>query len=166
MIMRGTSCSGKSTDLINQDIPQSCILSSDNLREIVLGDRSKQTGNDKIFKLMYDILESRLSNGCNLTAIDATNLKISDIKEPIRLAEQYGAKIVIHNIEPPSLEVLLKRNHNRFCKTGFLIPDHVFEKHIHRFHSCLPAFKEYEKEVGFDKFEVRTIPQTELTCHL
>lgn len=141
-LMRGVSCSGKSTWLRNQpDIHPSAILSSDYYRMVYFGDQSYQAGNKILFENIRSIIETRFKHWVERTYVDATHLKMADVKYYLELANLYSARVYVVDVgAPPSKEVLMERNIKRYRKTGLLIPEHVFDNHIKRYHDNMDNF--------------------------
>lgn len=149
-ILRGPSCVGKTS--YTEQYDTTCILSSDFLREFMLGDRSKQTKNREVFEMLHKVLEMRLANDVQFTVIDATNLKIKDIRPLIDICDKYHARIKLLNFHPPSLAELIARNQERFERTGFNIPTEVITRHYETFHN---AFAEFELlEITHHRFSI------------
>lgn len=139
-IMRGTSCSGKDR-FIDKNFPnKNHVLSSDNFREMMLGDITSQQHNKRIFETMYEILECRFLNRVNWTVLNSTNLRFKDCSTAIELCKKYMVPFTFISIEPPSLEELQSRNELRALSSPLLIPDHVLEKHHNRYWASMDPF--------------------------
>lgn len=139
-IMRGTSCSGKGTFIRSFFKNDNHILSSDDFRELLLGDRSSQQHNTRVFEMIHNILETRFLNRVNWTVLDATNLRIRDCNATIELCKKYKVPFTFISIQPPSVEELIERNKVRFNQTGFNIPENVFDRHSERYYNNLSNF--------------------------
>lgn len=139
-IMRGTSCSGKDR-FIDQNFPnRNHVLSSDNFREMLLGDISSQQHNKRVFEMIHEIMECRFLNRVNWTVLNATNLRIRDVGIPIELCKKYHVPFTFVSIVPPTLEVLKERNQYRSMTSSLLIPDTVLEKHLNRYEASKEPF--------------------------
>lgn len=82
IMMIGPSGSGKSTlvkSLYEKEhyAHAGCILSSDQIRELLTGDFKDQSKNDQVFHAIQEIAKVRLESGLT-TIIDATNIKSRD----------------------------------------------------------------------------------------
>lgn len=138
-MMRGVSCSGKSS--ICRKFDPTDVISSDEYRRRYLGSIAEMRFNKMVFDKMADCLETRLTNLCQYTVIDSTNLKMKDGRRFRELTQHFRAELVIVDIEPPSLEELVSRNDKRFEETGVYIPTFVFEKQLKTYQDSLPAFE-------------------------
>ena len=139
-IMRGTSCSGKDTFIHTHFPNQNHVLSSDNFREMLLGDRSSQQHNARVFDMMTEILEIRFINKVNWTVLNATHLRIRDCNQVIELCKKHHVPFTFISIEPPSVEELVERNRKRWLMTGMNIPESVLTKHHERYYNNLENF--------------------------
>jgi predicted kinase len=81
-----------------------------------------------------------LANRVQYTVYDATNLRIRDATAILNLAKKHKTPVTIISIEPPSIDELKRRNLERNEKTGFLIPEHVFDSHHARYYNCIDQF--------------------------
>jgi len=129
------------------------------LRKTFLGDMTNQRSNNMIFDMMYTILETRLFHGCGHTTMNSTNLKMADCRRFFDLCGKFGANITLLNIHPPSIEELIRRNKERFERTGFNIPEHVFQTHTERFYNCFPEFEKYAQEYTSGNFNIVPVNQ-------
>lgn len=139
LVLRGTTCSGKDT-FINEHFEPSMVLSSDEYREILTGDRSNQKNNKDVFDLMYQVLETRLKNRVPCTVMNATHLKFKDCHTVVELSKKYRTPVMVVSIQPPKMEELKQRNRKRTEETGFAIPEDVIDKHYHRYTECMEPF--------------------------
>jgi len=139
-IMRGTRCSGKDTFAHQHFLNHCHILSSDNFREMLLGDISNQKQNKRVLDFMHSVLEERFINRVNWTVLNSTNLRIKDCREPIELCKKYSVPFTFLSIRPPSIEVLNQRNYWRYVETGVKIPGEVIEKHHNRYFASVEPF--------------------------
>lgn len=138
IIMRGATCSGKSTFIETNFQNPNAVLSSDDYREILFGDRAFQRKNDELFGFIQTILKYRLASKVNWTVLDATHIKMRDVRNTIELCKEYGSLFTILSIQPPSLDELHRRNENR---EGMTIPSNIVEKHYNGYFNNLDNFK-------------------------
>jgi predicted kinase len=142
ILMRATSCSGKGT-FIKKNFGEknaNHVLSSDEFREKICGTMSEQRQNKKVFDMMYNILESRLTNRVPLTIMDSTHIRFADCQTVVELSKKYHTPIMVISIQPPSIEELKERNESRMTQTGIYIPEDVLEKHLHRYSASMEPF--------------------------
>lgn len=139
-IMRGASCSGKDRFIDNHFPNKNHVLSSDNFREMLLGDITSQQHNHRVFEMIHEILECRLLNRVNWTVLNATHLRIKDVSIPIDLCKKYHVPFTFISLVPPSLEELKLRNKRRSMVGPMLIPDIVLERHHHRYEASKAPF--------------------------
>lgn len=140
-IMRGTSCSGKDTFLEQYFVnggPN--IISSDYFRQMLFGNVSEQRYNEDVFKMIHQVIESRMIHRAEWTVLNSTNLKMSDLRVPIELCKKYHTPFTFLSLEPPSVEELKIRNQKRYKETGFLIPDSVLERHYAKYFNSRSNF--------------------------
>ena len=85
IVMCGASGSGKSTTArqIQKENPSFQLISTDDLREELLGDANNQSQGDYIFKVAYNRIRYCLEHGFNVI-FDATNLRARDRKAIIK----------------------------------------------------------------------------------
>lgn len=76
VLLVGPSGAGKST-YINETCANDCVVSSDNLREILCGDFQDQSKNKQVFVALHSIVKARVENGI-YTVVDATNIRAAD----------------------------------------------------------------------------------------
>lgn len=128
-LMVGPSGAGKTT-LLNQMTPasQQSIISSDNLRQSLTGDRNNQEANLKVFETMYELAATRLKLGLPVV-LDATHAKTKDRLRAVSLlpAEFKVSYIVVDR----SLEDKLKTKGDR--------TEEQVRRHDMRFKSNLKA---------------------------
>ena len=141
-ILVGIPASGKSTyakEILKDE--NTIILSSDVLREELLGDKSCQTNNELVFSTLYKRAKEYLNNGKNVV-IDATNINMKDRRRT--LSNFQGMKIErIAIVFATPFEVCYVRDEQRERTVG----KNVIDKFVQRFE--IPM--EYE---GFDRVEV------------
>lgn len=151
--MRGTSNSGKST-FVKKYFPEHTVISSDTLRLQLTDDSSNQTINRQVFKMINEILETRIHAGCPLTVIDATNLKFKDIKEYDELARRYGKQLIVLSIVPPSLDDLMLRNMLRYSldDRNDLMNINTLERHLDTYKSSTGRFRQIETQRAKEQY--------------
>lgn len=139
-IMRGASCSGKDTFIDKFYHNRNAVLSSDQFRELLFGDIGSQQQNDRVFDMIFNILETRMLNRVNWTVLNSTNLRFKDVHRPIELCKKYHVPFTFISIIPPDLEVMIERNKKRRLQTGLDIPELVLERHHARYENCKEPF--------------------------
>ncbi|MBI3208408.1 MAG: AAA family ATPase [Candidatus Solibacter usitatus] len=120
VILVGLPGSGKSTYAATKRLP---VLSSDEIRKLLLDDVTDQSGNREVFETLRSLLQQRLEFGRPLTCIDATSLTRSERRQYIRIAEAYGANVEAVYLAA-SLAVCKRRNRKR----ERVVPDDVMER--------------------------------------
>lgn len=100
---------GKSTYFARQGIPA---LSSDGLREWLLGGETNQSFPEYVFSALRSLLRLRLLIGQRETYIDATNLTRRERAGYFALARRFGAAVEALYFDVP-LAVCLARNRRR-----------------------------------------------------
>lgn len=145
IIMRGVSCSGKST--IARELFGNLVLSSDDFRQLLTGDVHSQHQNALVFDMLRAVLKQRMFER-SLVAIDATNIKFSDAKEYFELASEWGYRVIVLNVVPSDLETHLQRNEKRKAETGFHIPAEAIAKQLEKCDNATEFFKQASQERG------------------
>lgn len=144
ILLRGCPGSGKST-FIKENGLESFTLSPDILRTQMsapiyntAGERVISQENDgRVWKLLFDILESRMKNG-EFIIVDATHSTAKLINKYKQLRATYGYRTFVVNFEVP-LETCLKRNKQR--ESYKLVPEEVIENiHERLQHENIPSF--------------------------
>lgn len=139
-IMRGTTLSGKDTFIKSSFPNPNHVLSSDNFREMMLGDITSQQHNKKVFDMIHEILECRFLNRVEWTVLNSTHLRIKDCSAPIELCKKYRVPFTFISIVPPSIEELKRRNEERSLVSPLRIPESVIEKHYNRYEASKEPF--------------------------
>ena len=139
-ILVGPSGAGKSTWARNVDnVPnQKAIISSDELRFELLGDRSRQDKNSVVFDEFHHRIASRLKAGQYAIA-DATHLKLRDLRKTQQIAQDLSVPIY-HLIFNRPLEEKLKN-------IGGHTKDFVIRRHQVTFESNLTELLKQENLV-------------------
>ena len=151
IVLRGAQGSGKSY------VARSCfrpeqIVSSDNLRGLISGDPSYQKSSAMAFKLLRYIIDARLAHG-QLTVLDATNLRIKDVKGYIETAKHNCVPFKIISIKAPK-KILQERIKSRFTDgTGVNISEEVLDTYLNRYDTTTHLF---EKQFGSDFVEFQS----------
>ena len=123
-IMQGVPGSGKSTIIKKLGI-EHYTVSSDAIRllfDSVQMDTDNGFGipqfhNKKVFRLLNEIVETRMHNGA-LTIIDATHVRVADIERYKKLAKDYRYRVYVVQFDV-QLEELMRRDKERgFRKVG------------------------------------------------
>lgn len=133
-LLSGVPGSGKSTWLSRAGIPAHMVVSTDKLRETLLGYRlaggvrhhfTKASG--RVFEMAKAIVETRVSERLT-TFVDATLTTDSDRNEFARIAARLGVQVEVLIFDRP-VEVCQERNRNREAR----VPDSVIERFKEKF---------------------------------
>ena len=138
-ILSGVSGVGKSTFLKNLGIPEYCIISSDDLREKILGNNISfdeygkyysipQNANNIVFETLNKILEFRMKQGLT-TFIDATSLKDSDRSNYVKIAKKYNidSEVLIFGTNK-TIETIKLQNSKREKRVPEYVIDRMYEE--------------------------------------
>lgn len=131
VMVMGISGAGKTTEAIKKAVPlKAKVVSSDRIREELLGDINDQTQNERVFNEMKRRTIRALKNGENIV-YDATNLsakhRINLLKELDRaVAAEYEKHIFV---VLASFDECVKRQHSRLRK----VPEEVIRRQICQF---------------------------------
>lgn len=106
ILLVGLPGSGKSTYAARERLP---VLSSDELRHLLLDEVTDQTANRQVFATLRYLLRTRLQLHRAVTCIDATNLTRHERRQYIRTAQLYGAEAEAVFFDVP-LAVCKERN--------------------------------------------------------
>ena len=115
------------------------IVSPDNFRELLTGDRANQKCNRLVFSLVGDVITSRLNHGVDIF-LDATNLTTKDRDKVVfqALEHDYSVQIIVFDL--PEDEVR-SRNSSRNCP----VPDFAMDRMFDRFKNLdLSNYQEYD----------------------
>lgn len=115
----GPSGAGKTTFLANEKSYK--VVSSDDVREELTGNRLDQTQNHKVFRILHELVRTRIHAGLDVI-VDATNIKRKDRLAVVNLAlggpveywvidRPLGDKLHTRGWRP---EELILRHHNTF----------------------------------------------------
>ena len=137
ILLRGAPGCGKST-WIQKNGLKDYTLSPDDIRLLCASPSLNADGNYEIsqsndhlvWKTLFDILELRMQNG-ELTVIDATNSKTSEIKRYKKLCEEYRYRIFLVDFTDIPIETAKKRNAEREMLKR--VPEEVIDKMYARF---------------------------------
>jgi predicted kinase len=135
-ILSAPPASGKSTFLRNNNIDESMVVSSDELREKYVGvgygideqgiyNSPLHSSDGAIFNVLRQILELRLKE--NLTTfLDATSVKDSVRKDYVKIAKDLGVKTKVL-IFDTDMETCIKQDKGRVNRVGENVISHFFE---------------------------------------
>ena len=107
VLLIGAAGAGKST-FAHAHFPADAIISSDALRQAILGDATDQTANGRIFAAVHRALERRLAAG-RLAVVDATNLSAAGRRGIRERAVRAGVPTVAIVLALPA-DVVRRRN--------------------------------------------------------
>lgn len=155
IVMRGTTCSGKDT-FCYEHYPEHTVISSDKIRLELTNDMRDQSKNALVFEELRRRIQLRLRLGCPYTVVNATNLKFKDVVQYIEIAKEYNTRVVVMNINPPTVDELKSRRDKRVKSGGLYVPDSVIERHYNSHWSCADRFFQAESE--YDNFKVLNVP--------
>jgi predicted kinase len=119
-LLVGLPASGKSSWAAHHGIP---VLSSDQIRHLLLDDATDQRFNRRIFQILRYLLRQRLEAGRPVTCIDATHLTRSERRPYLAMAEIYGCDVDAIFFDTP-LNLCKTRNQNR----GRVVPEDVMDR--------------------------------------
>ena len=142
LVMCGLSASGKSSYAKELSKKYNAvILSSDKIRECLLGDVEDMTGNSLVFDVMHKAMVHLIKQGRNVI-LDATHLTIKDRKKVLQVLKPFDI----------SKEIVLCLKDFEKCKIDNVyrtnaVPNYVLDKQIKRFQ--IPF-----KEEGWDYIRV------------
>ena len=108
-LLVGLPGSGKSPYARGRDLP---VVSSDDLRPLLLDDATDQTQNRRVFGLLRQVVRMRIEMERPHTVLDATNLSTRERRTWIKLAQLYGAEVRAVFFDTP-LEICKQRNRAR-----------------------------------------------------
>ena len=120
VLLVGLPGSGKSTYAVSQGWP---ILSSDEIRRVLLDDARDQTANREVFAMLRRMLRLRLDLRRPVTCVDATNLTPYERRPYVKIAQMHGAEIEAVFIDVP-VAVCHERNRGR----DRVVPPEAVEK--------------------------------------
>lgn len=152
IVMVGISGSGKTTAAYEvAKTNNAIVISSDDIRETLLGDVNDQTQNARVFAKMYSEARIWLENGRNVV-YDATNLNAKKRKALIRkLREDIGevyCKAIIVCTTPDEC-------HKRNAERDRVVPKEVIDRQLASFQ--VPSYLE-----GFNNIEIYTSESEEI----
>lgn len=135
IITVGVPGAGKSTLLAGSAIP---VVSSDEVRVQLTGDRARQDQNELVWDTVHDLLRMRLRSGSVI--LDATNLMPAHRAPLLAIAREAGAQPVAWRLTT-SLREAQDRNQRRQCP----VPDAVI-KTMHRTYRVHCSFQALRDE--------------------
>jgi hypothetical protein len=103
-LMVGPSGAGKTTMLASMKSYQ--VVSSDDIREEICGDRRDQSQNDRVFRVLHELARTRIHAGLDVI-VDATNIKRKDRMSLINLAN--GGPVEYNVVDRPLYDKLRDR---------------------------------------------------------
>jgi len=109
ILLVGLPGSGKSTYARERDLP---VVSSDDLRHLLLDDATDQTQNRRIFALLRQVVRLRFEMERPLTVLDATNLSTRERRTWLKLAQLYGVEVQAIYFDTP-VAICKQRNRAR-----------------------------------------------------
>lgn len=124
IIMCGPPACGKTTIALNlkEEIPNSIIISPDNIREELTGDMTNQSFNVEVFNTVYARIKDALKNGYNVI-YDATNCRNTHRYKIIDTCREYTYRIIcLMSVVP--LETCFENNRKR----NRVVPSEVIER--------------------------------------
>ncbi len=124
VLLIGAAGAGKST-FAQAHFPADAIISSDALRQAILGDATDQTANGRVFAAVHRALDRRLSAG-RLAVVDATNLTATGRRRIRERAARAGVPTVAIVLALPA-DVVLRRN---AARTGRQVPVAAVARHL------------------------------------
>ncbi|MBL8231255.1 MAG: AAA family ATPase [Bryobacterales bacterium] len=136
LLLVGLPASGKSTWASQQGLP---VLSSDEIRRLLLDDVTDQRWNRRVFQLLRNLLKQRIEAGRPVTCVDATHLTRAERRPYLAIAEIYGCEVEAVYFDVP-LPVCKARNNAR----SRVVPEDVMDRMASRL--VAPSIEE-----GFDK---------------
>lgn len=136
VLMHGAPGAGKSTFIKKLGL-EHLTISPDNLRLLLSAPeflevdhhlclQISQKNNDKVWKLVFELLKERMKNGSD-TILDACNFTQDFIARYKSLAKLYGFQMIVLDFSSLSLEVLLRQNKQRLQYSDGLhyVPEQV-----------------------------------------
>ncbi len=166
IVMVGISGSGKSTRALelSEDIRNSCpkydelghadvvdIISSDAIRDEILGDEGDQSQNDKVFREVYKRMREGIEHYHHVI-VDATNMNVKDRKTFHNTFNSVHEKYTSHYnriayVMTTSKSIALKRNKKR----ARVVPEFVIDRQISKFE--IPFYEEGFDIIYFDGYD-------------
>ncbi|MCS7026203.1 MAG: AAA family ATPase [Bryobacteraceae bacterium] len=120
VLLVGLPGSGKSTWAARQNLP---VLSSDEIRRLLLDDPADQRANRRVFQILRFLLKQRLALRRALSCVDATHLTRAERRPYLALAEIYDCEVEAVFFDVP-LEVCKDRNRSR----SRVVPEDVLDR--------------------------------------
>lgn len=120
ILLVGLPASGKSTWAAQHSLP---VLSSDEIRHLLLDDAADQRLNRRVFQVLRYLLKQRLEAGRPITCIDATHLTRAERRPYLAIGQLYGCDVDAVYFDTP-LEVCKDRNRTR----SRVVPEEVMDR--------------------------------------
>ena len=117
VLLIGAAGAGKST-FAQAHFPADAIISSDALRQAILGDATDQSANGRVFAAVHRALDGRLAAG-RLAVVDATNLGAAGRREIRERALRAGVPSVAVVLALPA-DIVRRQN---AARPGRQVPD-------------------------------------------
>lgn len=152
IIMSGLQGSGKSTyaSALHESMPNSVLLSSDDLREKV------SSNNKLVFEILYRMMNSALENGQDVI-FDATNIKLKDRNAIYRAIEINPDELELEIVLMATpYEECLRRVDARNRSGGHYVPLNVLEEYYHNFE--VPVLDEPQRILGKSLDKISVVP--------
>jgi predicted kinase len=124
VLLIGAAGAGKSTFAVGH-FPADAIISSDALREAILGNATDQTANGRVFAAVHRALDQRLAAD-RLAVVDATNLTAAGRRAIRERAGRAGVPAVAIVFALPA-DLVRRRN---AARPGRQVPDAAVARHL------------------------------------
>lgn len=122
-IMVGVSGSGKSTYAKKIATETGAkIVSTDDIRQELTGDATRQDQNGWVFHLAFGRVENLLNDGTSVI-VDATNINVKNRAEFVKIGKRFDAAIVA-----VVMDIDKETSKERNSKRSRVVPDHVIDK--------------------------------------
>lgn len=153
-IMIGIPGSGKTTYIKNNPLEDEIIISPDDLRRSLFGSVNVNDKNDIVFKTAFELLNSSLKNGNNVS-FDATNVKLSSVEKILDIISNYKTDVsfIVMMVNPEVCKERIKND----LKNGVdrsNVPDEVVDRMFENLKKLeLPVF-EWNKKYSSINFSL------------
>lgn len=149
VVLRGTSCSGKSS--LSANFRPAVVISSDNIREEMLGTAQvPPESSNLIWGEVHRRLAMRLRTKL-FTIFDATNLSMKSIRKVYDIAERYGCNTYVVSLDVP-FETCKQRMEYRRAGVvdGAIVPNEAMERQHEQYESKKKAVQSFFKDKFFE----------------